>query len=111
MSKMTAVLAMCVWATACNLPARQENASDPQVGDSFKGGKILSVRKIEESSPAVGRYTFYMEPTSPSSFGGGYLLDTTNGDMWLITYAMENGKIGSRKLTPIPRTPQPEKTN
>lgn len=86
-SSIAALLAASLF-VGCNAPPRQSSeAGGPKVCDLFQGKKIVSIEPAPDSPQAtIGRYVFYVEPTSAQVLGGGYLLDTATGDMWMVTH-------------------------
>ncbi len=105
-ARLIAVFFAASLIVACDGPARQSSeASGPKVGDTFQGGKIVSIKPVSDSPQStIGRYVFYMEA------GGGYLLDSATGDMWLMGHNIENGKIVPGVLLPIKREPHTPQT-
>jgi hypothetical protein len=55
------------------------------------------------SATAIGRYTFETEPSTADRAGAQYLLDTTTGDVWLLTRALDSGSPGPAVLEPVTR--------
>ena len=59
----------------------------------------------------IGRYAFSIDPTTQNNaFGGGFVLDSTTGELWTIGYETANGKLGRRISIPLGRVETPQNT-
>jgi len=70
-----------------------------------------SVATVPTSSPVfpTSRYAFYIDPTTTqNALGGGFVLDTTTGELWTVGIETANGKLGGRILIPVRRVGAPQ---